>query len=292
MKNTNKHDWLEEAKKDIAEFEQTKFAKKTTGRISQSQNLSRLNTSERAKKKSSETGKKNVENGTFGTTEIALKGIEAQRESGWMHSEEMQNARSRGGITSSAMQKENGTFEKFRSAGTEAGNVIIKCKYCGFESNLRNIKKSHNEKCKQKPEDMKKVLDTMSNVFTPKQWEKALKENGFNHTQKSGYLILQSNIYTNNVEPGVYCKKLYVPSENEIKNLKATSSKASIEKLEKINKIKSILKNEFTGKDIVKAGSVFGYAEGFCRSLLLKDCLKVYEGIPGSKKDVSRYCFK
>lgn len=261
-------------------------------RQQKSEIITTRNKTKKARKKSETQGKNNVANGTFGTPEMGRKGVEAQKESGWTWSKEMQDARSRGGVTSSAKQIANGTFEKFRSAGTKAGNKIIKCKYCGFESDLRNIKKAHNEKCKQKPSDMKRVLETLPGIFTRNQWMDALQKCGFNYTSKSAYIILKHEIYMTKINTGIYCKLGYKPSKKEVEDLQKTNGKATDERLEKINKIKSILGAEFTGTDITKAGAVFGFGSAWCRSILRTDCDRVYQGVPGSRTDVSRYSFK
>ena len=254
------------------------------------------NKTKKARKKSKIQGQKNVENGTYGTTELALKGVESQIENGvnLFLSPEMEHHRLRGSRKALKIQKEKGlgfydpTIQK---KGTLAGNKIIKCKYCGLERDLRNIKQHHNEKCKQKPEDMKRVLNLLDNIFNEKQWKIALKKSGFNYTPKASRIILSHEIYMTKLEGSMYCKKNYKPTSFEIQNFKEKNpNKATKERLEKANKLKCLLKGEFTGKQMHEASLKLGYTGSFGRSLLGSDiCPQVYKGIPGSKTNVSRY---
>ena len=264
-------------------------------RLSQAKVMTSRNKSKKARNKSSEIGKQNIENGNWGTTEIALSGVKVQIENGTnlFLSSEMKHLRVKGGRKSVKIQQERGTWETdFRNKGTEAGNKLITCEYCGYTADLRNIKKNHNEKCKQKPEDMQKVLSILPNIFTPGQWQKAFIDCGFNYTSKATYVILHHGLYAYKIENKIYCKIGYIPSEDEIKNLKKTNGKATIEKLEKINKIKSILVDEFKGPDMDRVCLELGFTNSFGRSLLRSEfCVQIYKGIPGSKTNTSIYSF-
>ena len=254
------------------------------------------NKTDKAKKRSTVQGNKNIENGTYGTTELALKGVDSQIKSGsnLFLSPEMEHIRLKGSRNALKVQKEKGLgfYDPVnRQKGVDAGNAPMTCKYCGLTSNLRNIKKSHQEKCQNKPEDIKKILKLLPNVFHNNEWFNAFKTTGINYTKKAQYTLLSKG-HVNKVQTAIYCKKGYKPSKKEIEIvIEQNPSKATRDKLEKVNKLKSLLSGEFTGKTIAKVGEKVGLGNSFCRGLLrdMQWCIQTHEGPPGSSKNVSRY---
>ena len=148
MSKNNKPQWLLDAEKAIQEFHETEFGKLTDKELRFKQKQSHA---------ASFSGRKAVITGQFASIKTKQHQIKA-------------------GIKGGTKLVESGKVWVNLDKAKKTSHSLIRCSHCNLEGNLVNIKRHHNDNCKQKPEVMIPILKSLPEVFMKGDLIKKLKE--------------------------------------------------------------------------------------------------------------------
>lgn len=201
-------------------------------RSDSAERLKNRNKSDKGRETSSVRGKKNVEDGIFGG-----KGSMSQNaldSSGWYQTEELKDimrvnrdpdagwkALKEKGYYESEKYKEHAKkmskkahevlsskkdgYKNFTDAGLKESHKRVTCKHCGEVGDLNNIRRWHDNNCKEMPELMEPILDMLPEVFTLRQWKEAFKKTNHPSSPSAARVILnKSKKYAIKIHEGTY----------------------------------------------------------------------------------------